>query len=94
MSAFKEVRDVIIKYDAVAVAFPIDAYASIAAKVREIEDRHVLVAQTDLTASKIVLTGRTPYKIYVFDITSVMATGTYTFEFQEVAPNVDEATTL
>lgn len=94
MSAFSEIRDVIIKYDAVPVAFPIDGYAAVVNKVREIEEKHAQVAQPDLTAAKVVLTGRTPYKIYVFDLTSVMATGTYTFEFQEVAPNVDAATTL
>ena len=42
---------------------------------------------TDLTAAPALMTGTNPNKIYVFDVTTVVATGTYTFVFVEERPN-------
>jgi hypothetical protein len=66
-------------------------------KVRELEDRYenslnaagVSVGLTDLTAAKCVITVNHPWKIYVFNLTTVFATGTYTFSFVESAPNTE-----
>lgn len=46
----------------------------------------------DVTAKKVILTGNTPYKVYVFDLTTVLADATYTFEFVEEVPNVESVT--
>lgn len=66
------------------------------AKVREIENLYAVNpdAVTDLTAATVVLTGKTPYKIFVFTVTSVKATGAYDFALEEIAPNVETSTEL
>lgn len=100
MRAFSEVRDVTITVTGAPMS--IDAYKAINVAVERLEDQYLKsldengVSQglVDLVAVKNVLTGATPYKIYVFDLTTVFANGAYTFDFVEQAPNVDEATSL
>jgi hypothetical protein len=66
------------------------------AKVREMEQLYAVnpSAVTNLTGATLVLTGKTPYKVFIFEVTTVKATGAYTFECTEIAPNVETATTL
>lgn len=77
----------VLTYEAVEVAI---------AKVREIEEKYAInpASVTDITAAKVVLTGKTPYKIFVFTATIVKATGAYTFVLDEIAPNIEIATTV
>lgn len=73
-----------------------EAVKAAIAKVQELEDLYVInpTGIADLTAATAVLTGLTPYKIFVFTLTTVMATGTYTFVLEEIAPNVETSTEL
>lgn len=82
-----EITGAALTYEAVEVA---------AAKIREIEALYAVnpTAVTDLTAATVVLTGKTPYKVFIFEVTSVKATGAYEFECLEVAPNTETSTEL
>lgn len=92
---FDEIRPVTIGFGASA-AFSPDAYAAVVKRVYEIEAKYNEnpASVADVTAQKTVLTGNTPYKIFVFDLTTVMATGTYTFLFVEEAPNQEIAASV
>lgn len=100
LRALTEVRDVNIVIT--GAPMPIDAYDAITRKVKDFEGQYIYsldeagVSQglTDVTAVKSVLTGNTPYQIYVFDLTTDFAGGVYTFAFVEKAPNVESATSL
>ena len=97
---FDELRKVTIDYGATdleaAAAMSLDAYRAVIQKVQELEDAyaHNTANVADMTAVNIALVGNHPYKIYVFAVTSVMATGTYTFEYVEEAPNVEGSATF
>ena len=92
---FDEIRPVSIGFST-SVAFSPDAYAAVVKRVYELEAKYNEnpASVANVTAQKTVLTGNTPYKIYVFDLTTVMATGTYTFLFVEEAPNQEIATSV
>mgnify|MGYP003402218164 FL=1 len=69
-----------------------DAYKAL---IRRIEDMEVKYSTntssvSDVTAASAVVTGTTPFKIYVFTLTSVMATGTYTAVYAGDAPSNEE----
>ena len=95
-----EVRDVTIVIR--GAPMPIDAYKAVNTKVEQLESQYLNsldedgVSQNlvDLAAAKSVITGATPFKVYVFDLTTDFAAGTYTFAYGETAPNVETATTL
>lgn len=80
----------------------LDGYRAIIAKAQELENQYensldedgVSSGLTNLTAAKAVLTSNNPYKVYIFDLTTVFATGTYTFDFVEEAANTETATSL
>lgn len=91
-----EKRDVSINYGttgtpAVSETMPIDAYAAVVGKVEELEAAYHLnpTAATNLSAASTVFTGKQLFQIYSFNITTDYANATYTFDFVEVRPNVD-----
>lgn len=88
-------RDIVFSCTSAGV-LTYEAVEAAIGKVREIESALVVNPSlvVDLTADKMVLTGKTPYKIFVFTATITKATGTYTFVLDEIAPNVELATTL
>ena len=100
LRALTETRDVTITIT--GAPMPIDAYDAITRRVKDLECKYrnsldetgTSVGLTDVTAVKSVITGNTPYQIYVFDLTTDFAGGVYTFAFVEKAPNVDSATSL
>jgi Bacterial surface proteins containing Ig-like domains len=73
------------------------AYMGVYHKVLELEDRYekslnaagVSSGLTDISAKPSVITVNHPFRIYVFNLTTVFATGTYTFAFVESAPNTE-----
>lgn len=73
-----------------------EAVEAAIARVRKIEEVYAVnpAAVTDLTAATVVLTGKTPFKVFIFTATTVKATGSYTFALEEVAPNVETSTVL
>ena len=96
--AQSEFRNVTIRFnDAVGqdivdqtaqLAAPIDSHKAILDTVEEIEGTYyTLGAFTDLTDAPALMTGTNPNKIYVFNVTTVVATGVYTFIFVEERPN-------
>lgn len=100
LRALTEVRDVEIVVT--GAPMPIDAYDAIVQRVKDLECEYVDsldeagVSQglTDVAAVNSVVTGKTPYQIYVFQLTTDFAGGVYTFAFVEKAPNVESATSL
>ena len=70
------------------VATP-DAFKAIFKRIEELEKKYENnnASVANLTSSKVVVTGNTPFKIYVFTVTSVMSSGTYTIAFVKEAPN-------
>lgn len=93
-----DLRPVIIGFGgtelAPAPAMSADAYKAVVKRVEEIEKKYNenSASVADVTAKKVILTGNTPYKVYVFDLTTVLANATYTFEFVEEVPNVESVT--
>jgi len=98
MNAYSEFRNVTIALDNgvdAQVAMPIDAYKAVFKKVEEIESKvEAGVAPADLADDTVVLTGASKYSIYIFTVTTTVATGVYEFVFEEAAPNVEESTVL
>lgn len=90
---FEEVRKVAIDYGATdlvpAVAISLDAFRAVIQKVQELEDLYSYNTAnvSDMTAVNVALVGNHPYKVYIFTVTSVMATGKYTFKYVDEAPN-------
>jgi hypothetical protein len=73
--------------DAQLVA-PIDSYKAAICKMEEIEGiYYTLGAFTDLADAPALMTGTNPNKIYVFNVTTLVAAGIYVFEFVEERPN-------
>lgn len=98
MNAFSEFRNVKVTFDNgidAQGAMPIDAYKAVINKVQEIESKVASGATpADLADTTVVLTGTSKYAIYIFTVTTTVATGEYEFVFEEAAPNVEESTTL
>lgn len=93
-----DLRPVIIGFGgtelAPAPAMSADAYKAVVKRVEEIEKKYNenSASVADVTAKKVILIGNTPYKVYVFDLTTVLEDATYTFEFVEEVPNVESVT--
>ena len=95
---FSNRRDVTVTIT--GAPMPLDAYKAVYKKVEEFEDKYynslnesgTSEGLTNITAASAVLTGTTAYKVYAFTVTTVYATGTYTFAFIEAAPNVESLT--
>ena len=85
---FDEVRPVKIT---IATAISTDAHKAVIHRVEKLEAMYDAdpASVTDVTAQKVVLTGNTPYKIFVFNLTLVIATGDYTFAYVKENPNVE-----
>ena len=92
MSALVEPRGVALT---LTNAMTVDAIRAVTERILSLEAQYAADSGSvaDLTAAVSVLTGKTPFKVYVFTVTSVMATGTYTFVFEEEAANVETAVT-
>lgn len=88
-----DLRPVIIGFGgtelAPAPAMSADAYKAVVKRVEEIEKKYNEEPSSveDVTIKKVILTGNASYKIYVFNLTTVLEDATYTFEFVEEVPN-------
>lgn len=86
-----EFRNVSITFDNgvdAQLAAPIDSYKAAIVKVEDIEGVYATKGSfDDVTDKTILVTGTNPNKIYVFDLTTVVANGTYEFVFVEERPN-------
>ncbi|NRA77251.1 MAG: hypothetical protein HRU18_03500 [Pseudoalteromonas sp.] len=92
MNAYSEFRDVTITIT--PAPFALDGYKAILNKVGELETAYFKDnTLADITAGKTLLTGKTPYKVFLFDLTTDLAAGEYTFDFVEVAPNAESLVT-
>lgn len=73
------------------------AYMGVYHKVLELEDKYeksldstgASIGLTDISGKVSIVTVNHPFRIHVFLLTTVFATGTYTFQFVESAPNVE-----
>lgn len=94
-NAISEYRDVIVTFDdgtAAQLGAPIDSYKGALEKVALIEGQYAKLGaagQPDLTDKTVLITGTHNHQIYVFSLTTVLATGNYQFVFVEKRPNVD-----
>ena len=98
--SLSELRDVVITIT--GSPMPIDAYKAVTKRVEDLESQYLNsldeagVSQnlsdigTDVAPVKLVVTGTTAYKIYVFDFYTDFANATYVFDFVETAPNVGQ----
>jgi hypothetical protein len=94
MRNFQEFRDVT---PTITGTLPIEAISAVAEKIYKLEEQYINsldengVSQglVNLAGATTILTGNTPYKIYVFTLTTTFATGTYAFTFVESAPNIE-----
>lgn len=98
MSAFKDYRNT---EAGITGAMPNDARKAVAQKIAQVEEAYFKnPSMGDIgdpvtpTPVKTVLTGATPYQIYVFDMTADVSAGVYTFDFVEAAPNTESAAEL
>jgi hypothetical protein len=84
-----ELRPVIIEFGGTeldsAPAMSTDAYKAVVKRVEEIEKKYNEYPDSvvDVTDAKVILTGYTPYTVYVFNLTTVLSNATYKFEFVE-----------
>lgn len=97
-NAFAKYRNVSINYlapdsDLATPVMPIDAYKAVTKRVEETEFDYFNdpASVTDLTAATVLLTGTLVQKVYKFTVTSVKATGTYTFVYVGTYPNAAAA---
>lgn len=75
------------------LAMPIDAYkAALELVAREEGDYRMggSSAVADKTSQPVLVTGAMPFQIHVFELTSVMATGDYTFIYVETVPSPED----
>lgn len=78
-------------------AFPLDGHKAVDQKVAELEQLYensldstgTSSGLTNLTGAITVVDTKHPFKVYVFNLTTVFATGTYTFTFVDVVPNME-----
>lgn len=82
-------REIKLSLDFTAGAIASDGIKAIVKKVEDLEKLHASVAQTDLAATPIVVTGSTPYKVYAFTLTTTFSTGVYAAVYIETSPNVE-----
>lgn len=79
-------------------AFSLDGYKALMQKVQEFEDRvangETLATIPNGSEIKVIVTSKTQYRIYIFDLDADFTAGTYNFDFLEEVPNVESATTL
>lgn len=82
--AISEYRDVQVTF--VAESQPIDGYKACLKKVEELEAQYDkdTASVTDLTDVGILMTGALKDKAYLYNLTLVIAAGTYAFDFQSV----------
>lgn len=66
------------------------------AMVRKTEERYAInpASVTDIVDEPVVLTGKTPFRVYIFEVALTKATGTYSFILEEVAANVESSVYL
>jgi len=77
---------------------PLDAAKAFVKKVEQLEAQYVNSLDADgnsdldnLDNVVTVLTGATPYKVYVVELTADFAAGAYGAKYLETAPNVEKA---
>lgn len=92
-NAYSEFRDVKITFGTIAeqTALPIDAIKAATLKVQEMEYAYAQGTLTaDLSDVVVPMTGSSRFKLYSFNVTTVLANGEYTFTFNEAVPNASE----
>ncbi len=87
--AISEYRPVLITFtDGGGDGIPVDAYKAALGVVERVEGEYQKTGVfADLSDAPVLATGTLPYQIFVFDVTTVIATGTYTFDYTETRPN-------
>ena len=101
-NAISEYRNVKIAFDNAAgaidgsevaqIAAPLDAFKAAIEVVTRLEGQYAKLGAAgvpDLTAKAVLATGALPFQIHSFTVTTVMATGVYTFIYVETKPNTD-----
>lgn len=94
MPAYTEFRNVIfaLTYAAPATNLPIDAIFAASTSIRETEQKYAFNENevVDLTNQRVVLTGRHPYQVHVFNLTLDISAGSYAYEYVETVPTVED----
>ena len=71
----------------------LDANRAILKKIEELQDGHDMgIAQPTLSATRTVVTGKDPFRVYVFELTATYASATYIAKFLEEVPDTDDIT--
>jgi len=88
--AFTEVRNIIPQFTA-GVNLPIDAIKACVKFIEQTEAQYAIdpASVVDLTSVDLPLVGRSRFKVHYITVTLVIATGTYTFDYNESAANID-----
>jgi hypothetical protein len=91
-AAFSEERDIILDYNATGqLAAPIDFYKAVMVKIEEMEAAYAAGSlTTDLAAASVLLVGANRNQIHVADVTTTLASGTYTFDYVETVPDASQ----
>jgi len=92
--AISEFRGVNITFDdgtAAQLDAPIDSYFAGIGLVEEIEGQYFKnpASFTDLADATVLRTGRNPFQLHVFTVTTTIASGIYELVYVETKPNVD-----
>lgn len=88
--AFTDIREVTVIFDNAVGAMSPDAYKAAINKVEQLESDFLNnPALVDLADVPAVFTGTSRYRLYSFTLTTVFATGTYTFTYVETVPNAE-----
>jgi len=102
-NAITEARNVTVTFnDAVGqdivdqtaqIAMPIDAYKAVVEQVAAIEGKYAKLGSSgvaDLTDASVLITGALPTQVHVFDVTTVMATGSYNYIYVETVATSED----
>lgn len=86
----------VVTFEITGTGLTPDAIEAAVADMRQLEELYAVNtgAVTNYTDATRVLTGKTPYKVYVFTASLTKASGAYVYELIEVAPNVETSTEL
>ena len=90
--AFDNAAEVVDGSEVAQIAAPIDAFKAALGIVERLEGEYAKIGAdvADLTAAPILASGSIPFQLHVFDVTSVMETGVYTFIYVETVPTSED----
>lgn len=91
-AAFSEERDIILDYNATGqLAAPIDFYKAVMVKIEEMEAAYAAGSLTaDLAAVAVLLVGANRNQIHVANVTTTLASASYTFDYVETVPDASQ----